>query len=112
MDRRLVTILLIVFVQMVGMGMILPILPLYAQRIFNLSPEVIALLVTSFFGAQFIAGPFLGRSSDKYGRIPVLIISRIGTVISFLMLAFAPSAIILFLARILDGITGGNIIVA
>jgi DHA1 family tetracycline resistance protein-like MFS transporter len=112
MDRRLVTILLIVFVQMVGMGMILPILPLYAQRIFNLSPEVIALLVTSFFGAQFIAGPFLGRSSDKYGRVPVLIISQIGTVISFLMLAFAPSAIILFLARILDGITGGNIIVA
>lgn len=112
MDRRLVTILLIVFVQMVGMAMILPILPLYAQRTFSLSPEVIALLVTSFFGAQFIAGPFLGRFSDNYGRIPVLIVSQIGTVISFLMLAFAPSAIILFLARILDGITGGNIIVA
>ena len=112
MDRRLVTILLIVFVQMVGAAMILPILPLYAQRSFGLSPEAIALLVTSFFAAQFIAGPFLGRASDRYGRVPILILSQIGTVISFLMLAFAPSAIVLFLARILDGITGGNIIVA
>jgi len=112
MDRRLVTILLIVFVQMVGAAMIMPILPLYAQREFGLSPEAIGLLVTSFFAAQFIAGPFLGRASDRFGRVPVLIISQIGTVISFLMLAFAPAGIVLFLARILDGITGGNIIVA
>ncbi|MGD2078297.1 MAG: MFS transporter [Chloroflexota bacterium] len=112
LDRRLITILLIVFVQMLGAAMILPILPLYAQREFNLSPEIIALLTTSFFAAQFIAGPFLGRLSDKRGRIPVLIISQIGTVISFVMLAGAQSAWVLFLARILDGITGGNIIVA
>ena len=112
LDRRLVTILLIVFVQMLGAAMILPILPLYAQREFDLSPEYIALLTTSFFAAQFIAGPFLGRLSDKRGRIPVLIISQIGTVVSFLMLATAQSAEVLFLARILDGITGGNIIVA
>lgn len=112
LDRRLVTILLIVFVQMLGAAMILPILPLYAQREFDLSPQIIALLTTSFFAAQFIAGPFLGRLSDKRGRIPVLIISQVGTVISFAMLAAAPNAWVLFLARILDGITGGNIIVA
>ena len=112
LDRRLVTILLIVFVQMLGAAMILPILPLYAQREFELSPQIIALLSTSFFAAQFVAGPFLGRLSDKRGRIPVLIISQIGTVISFVMLAGAGSAWVLFLARILDGITGGNIIVA
>ncbi len=111
-DRRLATILLIVFVNMLGAAMILPILPLYAQFEFDLSPQVIALLVTSFFAAQFIAGPFLGRLSDKRGRIPVLILSQIGTVISFVMLAGAQSAWVLFLARILDGITGGNIIVA
>jgi DHA1 family tetracycline resistance protein-like MFS transporter len=111
-DRRLVTILLIVFVNMLGAAMILPILPLYAQFEFDLSPQAIALLVTSFFAAQFIAGPFLGRLSDKHGRIPVLILSQIGTVISFMMLAGAQSAWVLFLARILDGITGGNIIVA
>ena len=111
-DRRLVTILLIVFVQMIGSSMIFPILPLFAQSEFNLSPEVITLLITAFFAAQFVAGPFIGRLSDKYGRVPVLIISQIGTVLSFLMLGLAPSAAFLFLGRILDGITGGNFIVA
>jgi DHA1 family tetracycline resistance protein-like MFS transporter len=112
MDRRLFTILMIVFVQMLGTAMILPILPLYAKEAFKMSPQVITLLATSFFGAQFIAGPYLGRLSDTRGRIPVLIVSQIGTAVSFVMLALAPSVLFLFLARILDGITGGNIIVA
>jgi DHA1 family tetracycline resistance protein-like MFS transporter len=112
MDRRLLTILLIVFVQMVGAAMILPILPLFAKDQFGLSPQLITLLVTSFFAAQFLAGPYLGRLSDTRGRLPVLIISQIGTAVSFLMLALAPNVAILFLARILDGITGGNLIVA
>lgn len=111
-DRRLVTILLIVFVQIVGASMILPILPLYAQEQFTMSPQLITLLVSSFFAAQFIAGPFLGRLSDHYGRLPVLIVSQIGTAISFVMLGLADSITLLFAARILDGITGGNIIVA
>jgi MFS transporter, DHA1 family, tetracycline resistance protein len=111
-DRRLLTILLIVFVQILGASMILPILPLYAQREFNLPPQSITLLVSAFFAAQFLAGPYLGRWSDKHGRLPILIISQIGTALSFLMLALAPSAAFLYLARILDGITGGNIIVA
>jgi DHA1 family tetracycline resistance protein-like MFS transporter len=112
MDRRLFTILMIVFVQMLGTAMILPILPLYALDAFDMSPQTITLLSTSFFVAQFIAGPFLGRLSDTRGRVPILIISQIGTAVSFIMLAVAPSTIFLFLARILDGITGGNIIVA
>lgn len=111
-DRRLITILLIVFVQILGASMILPILPLYAQRKFAMTPQTITLLVSSFFAAQFLAGPYLGRLSDRYGRIPVLIVSQIGTTISFLMLAFAAGPVMLFAARILDGITGGNIIVA
>jgi DHA1 family tetracycline resistance protein-like MFS transporter len=112
LDRRLLTILMIVFVQLVGASMVLPILPLYAQRRFSMSPEIITLLVSSFFAAQFLAGPTIGRLSDQYGRVPVLIVSQIGTVISFLMLAFAQSIPILFAARIFDGITGGNIVVA
>ena len=112
MDRRLVTILLIVFVQMVGSAMILPILPLFASQEFELSPQLITLLVTSFFAAQFLAGPYLGRLSDTHGRLPVLILSQIGTAISFLMLALAQDVSVLFVARILDGITGGNLIVA
>lgn len=111
-DRRLLTILLIVFVQMLGAAMSLPILLLYAQRQFQIEPEINALLLSSFFAAQFLAGPTIGRLSDRYGRIPVLIVSQIGTVISFIMIGAAPNVAILFIARILDGITGGNIIVA
>ncbi len=111
-DRRLLTILLIVFVQMVGTSMVNPILPLYAQSEFGLEPEVITLLLTAFFAAQFIAGPFIGRLSDRRGRLPVLVLSQLGTVIAFLMIGFAQSAAVLFFARVLDGITGGNIIVA
>lgn len=112
LDKRLIVILLIVFVQIVGAAMVLPILPIYASREFNLSASTITLLNTSFFAAQFVAGPYLGKLSDRYGRIPVLLVSQVGTVIAFLMLGFAQSVWLLFAARILDGITGGNIIVA
>ncbi len=112
LDKRLTTILLIVFVQMVGAALILPILPLYAQGEFGLSPQAITLLAASFFAAQFVAGPYLGRLSDRFGRVPVLIISQIGTVIAFIALGTAQAAWVLYAARIFDGITGGNIIVA
>lgn len=112
LDRRLLTILLVVFVQMVGASMIFPILPLFAQREFGLSPQAITLLSTSFFVAQFVAGPYLGRLSDKYGRIPILLISQVGTAVSFVFIGAAQSVFMLFAARIVDGITGGNIIVA
>ncbi|MFW5748315.1 MAG: MFS transporter [Chloroflexota bacterium] len=111
-DPRLITILLIVFVQFVGASMALPILPLLARRAFELPDAQITPLLASFFAAQFIAGPFIGRLSDQYGRIPVLIVSQVGTVISFLMLVFAQSVPLLYASRILDGITGGNVVVA
>lgn len=112
MDRRLFTILMIVFVQIIGASMVNPILPLYAQSEFGMKPQTITLLLTAFFAAQFIAGPFIGRLSDRQGRLPILIISQIGTVIAFIMIGLAQSVGMLFFARILDGITGGNIIVA
>jgi DHA1 family tetracycline resistance protein-like MFS transporter len=108
----LVTILLIVFVQMVGSGMILPLLPIYAKDQFGLSPTAISLLVSSFFAAQFVAGPILGRWSDRVGRVPVLIVSQVGTVIAFLAFGFAGAAWVLFASRIFDGLTGGNVVVA
>lgn len=111
-DPRLITILLIVFVQILGASMALPILPIYGKNSFDLEPNVVTLLISAFFAAQFLAGPFIGRLSDIYGRLPVLIISQIGTVFSFLLLAGAQSAWVLLFARILDGVTGGNIIVA
>jgi DHA1 family tetracycline resistance protein-like MFS transporter len=111
-DRRLVTILSIVFVQMVGAAMILPILPLFAERQFAISPSLVTLLVSAYFAAQFFAGPYLGQLSDRYGRLPILIISQLGSAVSFLMMAAAQGAWVLFAARVVDGITGGNIIVA
>lgn len=111
-DRRLFTILAVVFVNMVGAAMILPILPLYALETFRLPESQITLIVSSFFVAQLFAGPVLGRLSDQYGRLPVLIVSQAGTVLSFIMIGLANSAWLLLVARIIDGITGGNIIVA
>jgi DHA1 family tetracycline resistance protein-like MFS transporter len=111
-DRRLLTILLIVFVQMVGTSMVHPILPLYAQTEFAMDAQVITLLITAFFAAQFLAGPFIGRLSDQRGRLPILLISQVGTVVAFLMIGVAESVAVLFLARVLDGVTGGNIVVA
>lgn len=112
LDRRIVTILAIVFAQLLGASMILPVLSLYAINKLGMPKESAPLLQASFFIAQFIAGPWLGRWSDRYGRVPILIVSQIGTVISYLMIAFSPSIGMLFASRILDGITGGNIIVA
>jgi DHA1 family tetracycline resistance protein-like MFS transporter len=110
--RRYTAIFIIVLVNFLGATIVLPTLPLYASRHFDAPPHLITWLNTSFFIAQLLAAPLLGRLSDKYGRIPVLIVSQIGTVISFLMMGFAGSLEMLFLARILDGVTGGNVIVA
>jgi DHA1 family tetracycline resistance protein-like MFS transporter len=112
LDKRLVTILLIVFVQMVGASMILPIIPLFAKNEFEMSATLITLLVASFYAAQFIGGPILGRWSDRIGRVPVLVVSQVGTVVSFVMFGMAGAVWVLFAARILDGLTGGNIVVA
>lgn len=92
--------------------MILPILPLFAERQFNMAPTSVTLLVTSYFLAQFFAGPLLGQWSDQFGRIPLLVISQLGSAISFVMMAAAGGPAMLFAARLVDGITGGNIIVA
>jgi len=111
-DRRLFTILSIVFVQIAGAALILPILPLFAERQFNMRPATVTLLVSSFFAAQFFAGPYLGQLSDRYGRVPILVVSQFGSAVSFFMMAAAGGPAMLFAARVVDGITGGNIIVA
>ncbi|MBK8020175.1 MAG: MFS transporter [Chloroflexi bacterium] len=112
MKRQYIPIFVIVLVNFIGSGMVLPTLPLYAQRHFDARPEAITAMLASYFIALFVAAPVIGRLSDRYGRMPVLVISQLGTLISFLILANATDTWQLYLARVLDGITGGNVIVA
>src|SRR5688500_13906156 len=111
MSRPLLVIFLTIFVNLVGFGIIIPLLPFYA-RTFGASPIVIGLLFASFSLAQLVASPILGELSDRWGRRPVLILSLIGTAVSFAMLAVAQSLAMLFAARIVDGLSGGNITTA
>ena len=111
MTRPLLVIFLTIFVNLVGFGIIIPLLPFYAGT-FGASPIVIGLLFASFSLAQLIASPLLGELSDRWGRRPVLILSLIGTAVSFAMLAVAHSLMMLFAARIVDGLSGGNITTA
>jgi DHA1 family tetracycline resistance protein-like MFS transporter len=122
-------IFLIVFTNLLGAGMILPVLPLYAVDLFGGSEFQAAMLATAYYAAMFVAAPWLGRLSDRYGRRPVLMVSQMGTIFSFLMfivaapigeridgaginLGLSGGMLIFFLARTLDGITGGNITAA
>ena len=108
MSRPLLVIFLTIFVNLVGFGIIVPLLPFYAER-FGASGLTIGLLFGVFSLCQLIASPILGEISDRFGRRPVLIFSLAGTVLSFVMLALAHSVFMLFLARIVDGLSGGNI---
>jgi len=127
--KRLFPILLIIFTNILGAGVIIPILPLYAQGTFQGSVIQITMLSSAFFGAQFLAAPVLGRLSDRHGRRPLLLVSQLGTVLAFMLFIFAiplgqridalglslplsGGMLVLFAGRLLDGITGGNITIA
>src|SRR5437773_11154385 len=108
MTRPLLIIFLTIFVNLVGFGIIVPLLPFYAES-FGASPLTIGLLFAVFSLCQLVSAPALGDLSDRYGRRPVLVFSLAGTVVSFVMLAAAHSIGMLFAARIVDGLSGGNI---
>jgi len=100
-----------VLVDVLGLSIIIPLLPFYAEH-FGASATVVGTLVSSFAFCQLIAGPILGKLSDRMGRKPLLIISQIGTCIGFLILAGAQSLWMVFLSRIIDGATAGNLSLA
>ena len=117
----LVIIFITIFIDLVGFGIVIPVLPLYAER-YGASEATIGILLAVYSAMQFIFAPILGKLSDRVGRRPVLLVSLIGTSIGFLLMGFAPlmpvglalfglapTLIWLFVARIIDGISGGNI---
>ncbi|MBE2221073.1 MAG: MFS transporter [Anaerolineae bacterium] len=109
--KRILPIFVIVLIDLLGLTIIIPLLPLYAAS-FGLNPAMIGLLGTAYPLMQFIGAPVLGRMSDRYGRKPILVISQIGTLSGFIMMAFATSGLVLFVSRLIDGISGANIATA
>ena len=107
-NRSLLIIFLIVFVNLLGFGIIIPLLPFYAEHA-GATPLAVGLLFAAYSVSQILATPVLGNLSDRYGRRPVLLLSLLGTVISFVLLALANVLWLLFVARIVDGLSGGNI---
>lgn len=107
-NRNIYIVALVAMVNMLGYGIIIPILYSYSKK-FGLTDFQNGLLFASYSICQFISTPTIGRLSDKYGRRPMLIVSIIGTAVSFFMMAFAPNVAFLFLSRALDGLTAGNI---
>ncbi len=109
--RSLGLLFLVVATELIGFGLIIPVLPQIALS-FESNTTMLGLLMAAYSFAQFIAAPLLGSLSDAYGRRPVLILSKCGTVLSYLILAFSKSYLLFLVARLMDGFTGGNISVA
>lgn len=107
----LIFILVTVFIDMLGLGILIPVIP-FVVRQFSESAFTVGLLSMSFALFQFFAAPILGRLSDRYGRRPLLLLSLLGSAIGYVLFGLARSLTMLFTARIVDGISGGNISIA
>ena len=111
MSRRLsplVVVFLTVFIDLVGFGIVIPLVPLYAEA-YHPSPLAFGVLMASFSAMQFLFAPILGRLSDRIGRRPVLLFSLFGSFLSYLLFAFAGSFAALLASRLLAGLMGANI---
>lgn len=127
--KRIGTLFLIVLTDTAGATTIVPIIPVYVVALFRATPFQATLLLATFYIAQMLAAPWLGKLSDRFGRRPILLLSQAGTIVSYLLIVFAVplgalldhvgaplglagGLLVIFLARILDGVTGGNVSVA
>jgi DHA1 family tetracycline resistance protein-like MFS transporter len=109
--KKVLPVFLIVMIDLLGLTIIIPLMPLYAAS-FGANPFMIGLLGAAYPVTQFIGAPLLGRFSDRWGRRPVLLLSQLGTLIGFIILGFSDALWLLFLARLVDGISGANIATA
>jgi DHA1 family tetracycline resistance protein-like MFS transporter len=99
---------LVVFVDLLGFGLLIPLLPFYVQRL-GAGPELITIVLSLYSFAQFLSAPVWGRLSDKYGRKPILVVTSFGLAVSYLMLGYAASLPMLIAARLFGGLMAGNI---
>jgi DHA1 family tetracycline resistance protein-like MFS transporter len=127
--QRIAVTFLIVLSNTIGATVILPMLPLYVEKQFGATPLQATLVIAAFYVAQIVAAPWLGKLSDQVGRRPILIVSQVGTLVAYLLFFFAAplgtafagaglrlgvagGLAVIYLARLLDGLTGGNVSVA
>lgn len=106
--KEFIVIFIIVLTDLIGFGLIIPILPKLAVD-FNITGIKLGLLLASYSFAQFFAAPYMGKLSDRHGRRPVLLISKFGTVIAYVIFAYAKVYWLIIISRLIDGFTGGNI---
>ncbi|MDX2221779.1 MAG: MFS transporter [Rhodospirillaceae bacterium] len=109
--KPIVTLFLIVFVNLLGFGIVIPLLPLYAVRL-GAGPELASFVVGLYSLMQLLTSPFLGRLSDKFGRRPILMVSLALAVVSYVLLAIADSMWLLIVSRIIGGAVAGNLATA
>ena len=107
----LLPVFLIVLVDVFGMTLVIPLLAIYAET-FKATPLQATMLVSVYAACQLFSGPIIGHISDRVGRKPMLLISQVGTFIGFLVMARAHALWVLYVARILDGSTAGNLSLA
>jgi MFS family permease len=111
LNKALIPIFLVIVVDILGMAIMFPLLPFYTEHLGG-TPVQIGLLISTFAVCQLIGGPLLGRMSDTAGRKPLLLLSQAGTLLGFALLAWATSLWMVFLSRVIDGFTAGNISLA
>jgi MFS transporter, DHA1 family, tetracycline resistance protein len=107
----LLPVFLIVLVDVFGMTLVIPLLAIYAES-FDATPLQATMLISVFAACQLVSGPLIGHASDRTGRKPMLIISQIGTFIGFIILAKASALWMIYLSRVIDGATAGNLSLA
>src|SRR5665213_1714623 len=107
MDAPMALILMTVVIDLIGFGIVLPILPLWAQH-FGASATQIGILSATYSLMQVIFAPMWGRLSDRVGRRPVILVTLLGSCVSAFMIGIAHTLVILFVARILNGISGAS----
>lgn len=111
MDKKLLVLLLVVFIDLIGFGIVIPILPLVVERIGG-GTILVGIVIAVFSLFQFIFAPILGRLSDKYGRRPILLISSLINAFSYFLIFLSQSIWVIFLGRMIAGIGSSNLSVA